>query len=479
MGIERKKKNIFEAAEGENIFVLKFEEITKQDPPKMQNEMEQLPPEHDKEPIINVGIMETDEVIIHFNSEYLCSEIPDILFTGQHKFMSAGGSISFNGNNYSTLHFYSKINNRVIDNTFSIENVMIGIGFHWERREKQTFEGNLTLKSNSNKILVINNISTEEYLFSVISSEMSATAGIELLKAHAIISRSWLLKPILEKSVTLSPVREQVTEEETIRWYERDSHTLFDVCADDHCQRYQGIARAKNNNVRAAIEATRGMVLTCDGQICDARFSKSCGGISELFSSCWDDHDKKYLQPIVDSDEKTEMPDLTVETNAQKWILSEHNSFCNTKDTNILSSILNNYDRETTDFYRWTVEYTPEELSEIIKSRSGMDFGTILDLTPIQRGPSGRIIKLKITGTKRTHIVSKELEIRKWLSTSHLYSSAFVIIREKGKFILKGAGWGHGVGLCQIGAAVMAAKGYHYDEILHHYFNETELTKLY
>ena len=297
---------------------------------------------------------------------------------------------------------------------------------------------------------------------------MSATAGIELLKAHAIISRSWLLKPILEKQFTNYSICENITAEETTRWYERDSHSLFDVCADDHCQRYQGISRAQNENVRIAIEATRGVVLTSEGTICDARFSKSCGGVSELFSSCWDNKDEKYLQPIVDSETKTTIPDLTIEENAEKWIRSEQDSFCNTKDVEILSSILNNYDQETTDFYRWKVEYTTEELSELISKRSGIDFGTITDLTPLQRGPSGRITRLKITGTKRTHIVGKELEIRKWLSTSHLYSSAFVVDKTEEGFILTGAGWGHGVGLCQIGAAVMAAKGYKYDTILQH-----------
>ena len=479
MGIERKKKNIFEVSEGEKFFVPKFEDFVKQDPPKLEKEMVQLPPKCDKEPIINVGIMETNKVDVSFNSEYICLEIPNIVFYGSYSFAMDGDKIVFEENHYSDLHFVFKIDNKIISNTFTIDNVMIGIGFHWQRLEKQTFEGNLTLKSNNRKILIINNISTEDYLYSVISSEMSATAGIELLKAHAIISRSWLLKPILEKQFTNYSICENITEEETTRWYERDSHSLFDVCADDHCQRYQGISRAQNENVRIAIEATRGVVLTSEGTICDARFSKSCGGVSELFSSCWDNKDEKYLQPIVDSETKTTIPDLTIEENAEKWIRSEQDSFCNTKDIEILSSILNNYDQETTDFYRWKVEYTTEELSELISKRSGIDFGTITDLTPLQRGPSGRITRLKITGTKRTHIVGKELEIRKWLSTSHRYSSAFVVDKTRKGFILTGAGWGHGVGLCQIGAAVMAAKGYKYDTILQHYFNNSELTKLY
>ena len=316
MGIERKKKNIFEVSEGEKFFVPKFEDFVKQDPPKLEKEMVQLPPKCDKEPIINVGIMETDKVDVSFNSEYICLEIPNIVFYGSYSFAMDGDKIVFEENHYSDLHFVFKIDNKIISNTFTIDNVMIGIGFHWQRLEKQTFEGNLTLKSNNRKILIINNISTEDYLYSVISSEMSATAGIELLKAHAIISRSWLLKPILEKQFTNYSICENITEEETTRWYERDSHSLFDVCADDHCQRYQGISRAQNENVRIAIEATRGVVLTSEGTICDARFSKSCGGVSELFSSCWDNKDEKYLQPIVDSETKTTIPDLTIEENA-------------------------------------------------------------------------------------------------------------------------------------------------------------------
>ena len=268
-----------------------------------------------------------------------------------------------------------------------------------------------------------------------------------------------------------------------IKWYERDSHELYNVCADDHCQRYQGITRARTENVRLAIEATRGLVLMSHGEICDARFSKSCGGVSEVFESCWADKHYSYLERVVDSqqtiDNRQQSMDLTIEANTEDWIRGEYDSFCNTHDKEILSQVLNNYDQETTDFYRWTVEYTTEQLSELVARRSGIDFGTITALEPVERGTSGRLTRLRIVGTKRTMIVGKELEIRRWLSESHLYSSAFVVDKTDAGFRLIGAGWGHGVGLCQIGAAVMGAKGYKYDEILYHYFVDSQLSVLY
>jgi SpoIID/LytB domain protein len=264
-----------------------------------------------------------------------------------------------------------------------------------------------------------------------------------------------------------------------IKWYERDAHQLFDVCADDHCQRYQGIARARTLLVRQAIDETRGEVLVYKGEICDARFSKSCGGVSELFESCWADEHHDYLTPVRDDASFDEVPDLSVEANAERWIRTSPDAFCNTSDQQILSQVLNQYDQETQDFYRWTVQYSTEQLSELLKKRSGIDFGTVVDLLPLERGASGRITKLKIVGTKRTLIVGKELEIRKWLSESHLHSSAFVVDKTTDGFVLTGAGWGHGVGLCQIGAAVMGAKGYTYDQILKHYFRGATLNAAY
>ncbi|MBO5780658.1 MAG: DUF4922 domain-containing protein [Muribaculaceae bacterium] len=329
---------------------------------------------------------------------------------------------------------------------FEIAGVEIGIGFHWQRRENQRFSGSVELLRDGDNVVVVNHIDVETYLKSVISSEMSATASLELLKAHAVISRSWVLAQIENKSHGHRPMIDAGTSpDEIVRWYDHDDHTLFDVCADDHCQRYQGITRQTTPRVAEAVDATRGQVLSYQGQLCDARFSKCCGGSMELFSTCWDDVDYPYLQ-------------------------AKHDPFCNTSDPAILGQVLNNYDYETTDFYRWRVEYSIDQLSELVSRKSGIDFGTITALEPLQRGPSGRISRLKIVGTKRTVAVGKELEIRRWLSESHLYSSAFTIEQRSNKFILYGSGWGHGVGLCQIGAAVMGERGYTYREILAHYY---------
>ena len=383
--------------------------------------------------------------------------------------------------------------------TFLLKNVRIGIGFHWDRLEDQEFEGTLEIRDNADGTqTAINRLDVEDYLSSVITSEMSATSSLELLKAHAVISRSWVLKPILhpqnavqhcstvvQNSSTLNHTEQpegllNASESEHIVWYERDAHEGFDVCADDHCQRYEGITRRDEHpeaaaNVQKAIDATRGQVLMYDGKVCDARFYKACGGATELFENAWANEHYDYLEPVRD-EIGTPLPDLTIEENAQAFIRTSPSAYCNTTDERILSQVLNNYDQETKDFYRWTVQYTKEELSEIIRERSGIDFGEIIDLVPIKRGPSARLYEMQIVGSKRTMVIGKELEIRKWLSKSHLYSSAFVVDRnEKGDFILTGAGWGHGVGLCQIGAAVMADKGYTYEQILAHYFPGSEL----
>ncbi len=390
--------------------------------------------------------------------------------------------------------------------SFTLHDVTIGVHFHWERKEDQTFKGDLRLiiedtditglplvneaGERQQVVTAIDILGVEDYLTSVISSEMSATSAMELLKAHAVISRSWVLRPILNPATNNQPLTTNHCAERLIKWYERDAHVNFNVCADDHCQRYQGITRQTSNNVRTAIEATWGEVLTYDGKVCDARFYKSCGGATELFHNCWADEEHPYLQAVHDVAEKN-LPDLTNEEEAERWIRTSPEAFCNTKDERILSQVLNNYDQETTDFYRWTVEYTQEELSKLIHERSGIDFGDILDLIPVRRGPSARLVELKIVGTKRTLTVGKELEIRKWLSPSHLYSSAFVVDTVRGErttqdgqnipseFRLIGAGWGHGVGLCQIGAAVMADKGYNYKDILSHYFPGADLERIY
>ena len=484
MGVERRKKEWMESVDPMKMYIPK-EFGAEQDPPKMEKaDMEQMP-KLLQEPIITVGIMHAERIGFFFDSPFRCAEFPNITFDGEYEvFLSEDGRVSFFEQQFDSLHFTSieEQDYTSEDGYFELEDVVIGINFHWERKENQRFKGGLTFMIENGKVVAINEIPTEAYIFSVISSEMSATASLELLKAHAVISRSWLLKPIIHNEHNATAVLEHRTEDELIKWYERDSHELYNVCADDHCQRYQGITRARTENVRLAIEATRGLVLTSHGQICDARFSKSCGGVSELFENCWADEHYSYLERVVDSQSLTvnsQQMDLTVEENAEAWIRGEYDSFCNTHDKEILSQVLNNYDQETTDFYRWKVEYTTEQLSELVARRSGIDFGTIIALEPVERGVSGRLTRLRIVGTKRTMIVGKELEIRRWLSESHLYSSAFVVDKTENGFVLTGAGWGHGVGLCQIGAAVMGAKGYKYDEILYHYFVDSQLNVLY
>ena len=484
MGVERRKKEWMESVDPMKMYIPK-EFGAEQDPPKMEKaDMEQMP-KLLQEPIITVGIMHAERIGFFFDSPFRCAEFPNITFDGEYEvFLSEDGRVSFFEQQFDSLHFtpIEEQDYTSEDGYFELEDVVIGINFHWERKENQRFKGGLTFMIENGKVVAINEIPTEAYIFSVISSEMSATASLELLKAHAVISRSWLLKPIIHNEHNATAVLEHRTEDELIKWYERDSHELYNVCADDHCQRYQGITRARTENVRLAIEATRGLVLTSHGQICDARFSKSCGGVSELFENCWADEHYSYLERVVDSQSLTvnsQQMDLTIEENAEAWIRGEYDSFCNTHDKEILSQVLNNYDQETTDFYRWKVEYTTEQLSELVARRSGIDFGTIIALEPVERGVSGRLTRLRIVGTKRTMIVGKELEIRRWLSESHLYSSAFVVDKTENGFVLTGAGWGHGVGLCQIGAAVMGAKGYKYDEILYHYFVDSQLNVLY
>ena len=357
--------------------------------------------------------------------------------------------------------------------SFSLMDVVIGVNFHWQRLETQTFRGSLRLVADGGKIWAINDLPVEDYLESVISSEMSAQSSLPLLMAHAVISRSWLMSQI---DGNAAPNTQESHGNAHIRWYDHTDHTLFDVCADDHCQRYQGITKETSPNVAEAIRRTRGELLTYGGEICDARFSKCCGGAMEEFQYCWEDTPKPYLKGIGDTPEET-IPDLTVEENARQWILDSPKSFCNTNDKRILGQVLNDYDQETTDFYRWRVSYGTEELSQLIEKKLGEDLGTVTDMKPLKRGTSGRICELQITGTKKTIVVGKELEIRRALSESHLYSSAFVVEKHGDTFELIGAGWGHGVGLCQIGAAVMGDQGYSYDNILKHYYPGAEIEK--
>lgn len=428
-------------------------------------------------PVVSVGIMFEPQIHIAFFGGFICK---GTAYSGEKNVFLSSGKIFFEGRLYDELLFEPINSNSA---SFELYDVTIGINFHWERKEDQRFSGALKFIIENEKITAINVLPVEDYLTSVISSEMSATASLELLKAHAVISRSWLLAQI-EKNKEINSKKEEYsacarTDTELIRWYDREDHVNFDVCADDHCQRYQGITRASTEIVREAVEATSGQVLMFDGRICDARFSKCCGGAFEEFQSCWEDVKHPYLAKQRDSKAGMRLPDLRDEKEADEWIRSAPSAFCNTKDKHILSQVLNNYDQETVDFYRWKVSYTQEELSALIKQRSGIDYGVVTALIPIERGTSGRLVKLKIVGTKRIMIIGKELEIRRTLSASHLYSSAFVVDKEGDTFILTGAGWGHGVGLCQIGAAVMGEQGYSYNDILLHYYVGADIEKLY
>lgn len=390
----------------------------------------------------------------------------------------ADGGILFNGVRYSVLRLTPVSESECF---FTLCDVTIGVEFHWQRKEAQSFKGGIEFYAADGTVTVINNINAEEYLKSVISSEMNAHASLELLKAHAVISRSWLIAQISKKGTDAKNGGKGMRADgnEIVKWYDRDDHDLFDVCADDHCQRYQGITKAYIPTVKRAVEETRGEVLVSDGEICDARFSKCCGGATEEFGYCWEDKDVEYLKGVRDSADEAPLPDLTTECEAEKWIAAEPEAFCNTSDGEILRQILNDFDMETNDFYRWQVRYSQQELSDIVRERSGIDFGTIESLTPLERGVSGRISRLRIDGSKRSMIIGKELEIRKTLSQSHLYSSAFTVKRENGDFVIYGAGWGHGVGLCQIGAAVMGSKGYGYREILAHYYKGARVEAAY
>ena len=422
-------------------------------------------------PTVAVGILTAKAVDIDFHGAFRR--------TGDGAVVS--GSVRFE-NLDSKLDFEPAEDGAV----FEVKDVMIGVDFHWQRRENQTFAGALSLLPCADgSITVVNRIGVEDYLRSVISSEMSATSSPELLRAHAVISRSWLLAQIRKNERIADGARAYdactVTDDEIVRWQDREDHTDFDVCADDHCQRYQGVTRQSTAAVAEAVDATAGIALTDpdSGELADARFSKCCGGVFELFENCWEPVHHSYLTVRSDASDALVYPDLRYESRARAWIEASPEAFCNTADESVLSQVLNNYDRESIDFYRWTVRYGVEEISDLVRERTGIDFGTITDLVAVERGTSGRIVRLRITGTKRSMIIGKELEIRHALSRSHLRSSAFVVDRDGDDFVLRGAGWGHGVGLCQIGAAVMAEKGYGWREILAHYFPGAELKKIY
>lgn len=438
------------------------------------------------EPQINVGIMSAFEIDFSLFNSYKLNG--DSVKEGDYNIKVSNGKIDCNGKLYNQLLFEA---NDIYSCSFELKDVVIGINFHWERKENQQFQGHLKFIVENNMITAINIVSLEDYLMSVISSEMSASSSEELLKAHAVISRSWLLAQIEKnRSIKTSNINYQTTYKngnEIVRWWDREDHENFDVCADDHCQRYQGITKQSTPLVTNAVNETHGQVIMYEGAICDTRFSKCCGGFMETFENVWDQTPHPYLVGKADSKNiRLEKPNLTDESEATNWIKSSPTAFCNTKNAEILNQVLNDYDQETFDFYRWKISYTQKELSELIHKRSGIDYGDILELIPIDRGTSGRIIRLKIVGTKRIMTIGKELEIRRTLSESHLYSAAFVVEPTEeddegipAKFTFYGSGWGHGVGLCQIGAAVMAHQGYMYDNILEHYYPGAGIKKRY
>ena len=436
-----------------------------------------------EEPIVSVGIVSASKLCFSLNAPYtVCGSQR----YGNQVVELSEGRILWESALYDELLFEPTD----AQSSFTLEDVTIGVNFHWERKEAQTFLGKLRFIVQDNNICAINELPVETYLTSVISSEMRATSSLELLKAHAVISRSWLLAQMEQRKAENNNVEKQPsffkTDEEIVRWYDREDHKRFDVCADDHCQRYQGITKAANKHVVEAIQQTAGEILTSHGEICDARYSKCCGGAVEEFQYCWENIKKPYLQALPDTlPDSTPLPDLTDEAVARQWILSSPDAFCNTTDQKVLSQVLNDFDQETTDFYRWSQTYSQAEVKQLLEEKLEVQFGDIIDLIPLERGKSGRIYRLKIVGKERTLIIGKELEIRRALSKSHLYSSAFIV--EKAdikdgvpqKFIIKGAGWGHGVGLCQIGAAMMGKQGYRYEEILLHYYKGAEITKAY
>ena len=455
---------------------------------KKQSAISAICPKH-HEPNVHVGIVSGEKIEFSLNGEYSAK---GETITGRQTVEFSEGGILWNGNQYRELCFSPKGEKA----SFSLFDVTIGVNFHWERKETQTFLGELHLVVEADKICAINTLPVEKYLESVISSEMSATSSLELLKAHAVISRSWLLaqmkkrKEVAESGNNFFSFIKQ--DDMFIRWYDREDHTIFDVCADDHCQRYQGITKETSSHVAEAIKMTKGQILMYDDDICDARFSKCCGGVSEEFQYCWEDSPKPYLIAVRDTREgmtqqgADALPDLSDEATAETWIRTSPESFCNTQDKKILSQVLNDYDQETADFYRWHVTITQQKLKALIAEKLKMDFGDILDLKAIERGRSGRISKLQVIGTGRTFTIGKELEIRRALSDTHLYSSAFVVDKEDvdaggvpQSFRLTGAGWGHGVGLCQIGAAMMGEQGFDYSQILLHYYRNAEIKKIY
>ncbi len=429
------------------------------------------------QPTICVGIVSNPIIRFRLNGIFRLEQT-GMFVEGEQVVEFSEGVIRFGNQSFATFSLRPVYSQAA---SFDVPDVKIGIQFHWERLETQTFQGSLRFVIDNQQCVLINELPVEEYLLSVISSEMNATSSLELLKAHAITSRSWLLAQLAnKKSETTCTASRPQGQDEIIRWYDRENHALFDVCADDHCQRYQGITKVTSPIVKEAVRKTAGMILMYEDQVCDARFSKCCGGITEEFENCWQPVHIPYLESVTCCNTPPAF------TSWEEWIRTSPPAFCNTHDFSVLSQVLNDYDQETSDFYRWSVTYTQQEISALIYKKTGVDFGQIQALLPLERGKSGRIVRLEIVGTARTMVIGKELEIRRTLSETHLYSSAFVVdvpARDANSlprsFVLTGAGWGHGVGLCQIGAAMMAAEGYTAHEILRRYFNHSNIKRAY
>ncbi len=440
------------------------------------------------EPIISVGIKRKEEIEINFWGKFT-NENRKISFEDETKFFLKNGAIF--AENHQNI--YEIKNGEIFSpeefvfNSFVVQDVVIGKEFHWERKQNQQFFGSLKIVITKAELEIINILPIEKYLESVISSEMNPEAPMALLKAEAVIARSWAISQKMKKRKNHKKEQKFDNTNEKITWTESEGHEKYDVCSDDHCQRYQGIIDKRNTRAEIAVSETKGLCLIYGKEICDARYSKCCGGVTETYENVWSNEEVPYLSSIEDIDSPTEFSgiNLTIENNAQEWIKGNPESFCNTNNENLLKTILKDYDSETKNFYRWKEELTQSEIKELLSAKTGIDFGNILDLIPLERGKSGRIVRLKIVGTKREKIFGKELEIRKILSKSHLYSSAFIVEKKiiienvPQIFVLRGAGWGHGVGLCQIGAAVMSNKGYEFDEILNHYFPNAQIKKLF
>ena len=428
------------------------------------------------EPTISVGIVHAAHITIELRGSFRRSPVQDTL-TGLIEISAADGHALVNGQTADKWVLTPEGESC----RFVIRDVEIGIGFHWDKREDQVFGGSLRFVVEEGKVWAVNVVGVESYLTSVISSEMSATSDLELLKAHAVTSRSWLMAQVWGKGKFHGQQKSE-TAEEIVTWRDREDHNLFDVCADDHCQRYQGLERVTNAKAAKAVEATRGQILTYEGKVCDARFSKCCGGATETFENCWDDAPHPYLTSVTDAflPPRDRLPHFASEEAARQWVTSLPDVFCNTSDPDTLRQVLNDYDQATADFFRWTVRTTGGELGRLVREKSGRDLGNVVALEPLRRGESGRISRLRIVGTKGSLIVGKELEIRRLLSPTHLYSSAFVAeTSADGGIVIRGGGWGHGVGLCQIGAAVMAKRGVSYRGILYHYFRRAIIERVW